>query len=187
MKWWHCSLLVNKTFRLHQNVTIITLWGEVTDFTSVLKKEIFSKTENIVKKYNSSLSLKYLFLLLSNLYGAHVLWIDVFVVRLFDVSPGDQNEAPNTQDTRDGQQGSYRGEKRMSMCIICLFCHIVFLCFYLLTNKFVAGRRLLSIKVFVKDPGYSPDHSGINGQNVPHMFVQHSVFQEEPAVHQKHS
>lgn len=44
-----------------------------------------------------------------------------------------------------------------------------------LTSEDVIASRICSI-VFRECPRHCPDHNGVNGENVPHVFVEDKVF-----------
>lgn len=109
---------------------------------------------HLIKKdtasYHKSIhSLEYLFLLLCDLHWRHALWAEILVKWFFEVLPDDQKHPSNTEDTGYVQQ-----------CI----------------SEGVIATSICSIVVFREHPCHCPDHNGVNGENVPHMFVQDRVF-----------
>lgn len=59
-------------------------------------------------------------------------------------------------------------------------------CFKFLTNEDVIASRIRSVVVFREHSRQCPDHRRVNGENVPHIFIEDGVLKDEPVTDPTH-
>lgn len=125
----------------------------------------------------------------SDLHWRHDLWADVYQQWFPDVSPDDQNYPQGQQGAADAQQSNWSGEKRVSSLVRTLskcmsrgaVMEIACVLLLVLTVEDVIVAGLCGDVVLGEHPRRGPDDGRVNGEDVPPVFVQDRIFQEEPA------